>query len=176
MGHSFETVVVVVVSLLGIAYTVIQTFSLSISVEPKMKNFITIENKSKIALNTIIVYLFLLIGAIYYINEYYKAKSNLEKNIYLGFTIFCCVSLVIFLILLSLRVVKETYNAYYILDGKLFKLRLIEDDLVYLISIDSEHNMYIKNKEFLFENKHIILNKKELESYKNEHKYLFEDS
>ncbi|MBC1861632.1 hypothetical protein HBP63_11880 [Listeria welshimeri] len=172
MGDSIENILILSATILGISYTIIQVYTLVISVTPKMEVFITAENKSKLRLSKLIIYLLSFLGILFYDSEYNSVSSNVEKNVYFIFLLYFIVFIIIYSVAL---LIKFKYNAYYILNGRLFKLNLIEDDLVFLVSMDSNQELNIQKKEILFTNKHIILNKQEFKKYKIKHMYLFED-
>ncbi|MBC1602950.1 hypothetical protein HB903_13575 [Listeria welshimeri] len=172
MGDSIENILILSATILGISYTIIQVYTLVISVTPKMEVFITAENKSKLRLSKLIIYLLSFLGILFYASEYNSVSSNVEKNVYFIFLLYFIVFIIIYSVAL---LIKFKYNAYYILNGRLFKLNLIEDDLVFLVSMDSNQELNIQKKEILFTNKHVILNKQELKKYKIKHMYLFED-
>lgn len=161
MGDSIENILILSATILGISYTIIQVYTLVISVTPKMEVFITAENKSKLRLSKLIIYLLSFLGILFYASEYNSVSSNVEKNVYFIFLLYFIVFIIIYSVAL---LIKFKYNAYYILNGRLFKLNLIEDDLVFLVSMDSNQELNIQKKKFYSQINMLFLTNKNLKN------------
>ncbi|MBF2637502.1 hypothetical protein IBB56_00655 [Listeria welshimeri] len=161
MGDSIENILILSATILGISYTIIQVYTLVISVTPKMEVFITAENKSKLRLSKLIIYLLSFLGILFYDSEYNSVSSNVEKNVYFIFLLYFIVFIIIYSVAL---LIKFKYNAYYILNGRLFKLNLIEDDLVFLVSMDSNQELNIQKKKFYSQINMLFLTNKNLKN------------
>ncbi|HAC0715688.1 TPA_asm: hypothetical protein GYZ54_14290 [Listeria monocytogenes] len=169
------TLITIVVAILGIAYTVINSFVLWGSVGLKMKGFMSAETKGKLILNNVILYLILIVAIAYYISEFSKATEKSEK-IFLAFLIIIMVVAFLFAIILMIfNHVKRNYDVYYVISNKLYKLKHIENDILFLVSMTPKEEILLERKNFLFEHEHELLNTDDFNAKKKEMPDLFKD-
>lgn len=168
-------VITLVIGFLGLCYTVINSFYTWEAVGLKMKGFVSIENKVKLSLSNVIIFLIFLICIAYSIDA-----SNKVNNIWVQvFMIFMAIlfglMFLISIVVMITKNIRESCDVYYILSGKIYILKHIENDILLLESLSPNKKILLKNKAFLFKNKHLLLNGKDYNKFRKEKPFLFID-
>ncbi|MBF2477535.1 hypothetical protein [Listeria marthii] len=160
-------------TILGIVYTIINSFIIWNSVGKELKGFVSAKTKAILILNTIILYFMLVTIIAYYIFEFENNATEFEK---IMIAILITIMLVILIVAIPLLIYihgNGSYEVYYIISNKLYRLKYIENDILFLVSVTSRKNILLKDKNFLFENNHILLTSIEYRVKKKERPDLF---
>ncbi|EJD3280639.1 hypothetical protein PWJ44_002756 [Listeria monocytogenes] len=160
-------------AILGIVYTIINSFIIWDSVGMELKGFVSAKTKANLILSTIILSFMLIMIVAYYLFEFEKTSNEFEKTI-LVILISIMSTLTLFSIPLLIYIhARGGSEVYYILSNKLYRLKYIENDIIFLVSTTSKKDILLKDKTFLFENNHLLLTKNEYRAKRKERPDLF---
>ncbi|MGJ8729293.1 hypothetical protein ACRW9N_02375 [Listeria aquatica] len=170
-----EKIITVGAAFLGLAFTIINSFVIWDSVGLKLKGFVSVKSKSNLYMNNLIMYLILILMIVYFAIEYHETSERWEQYILFGLLVIWGLLLVISLFLLIYISVNRVSEVYYIISNKMYRLKHIENDIVFLVSMTPDEDVLLKDKTFLLKNEHEILNNAEYKKKKKEMPYLFKD-
>ncbi|EFS8542083.1 hypothetical protein KOL22_000603 [Listeria monocytogenes] len=112
-------------TILGIVYTVINSFIIWNSVGRELKGFVSAKTKAILILNTIILYFMLVTIIAFYIFEFENNATEFEK---IMIAILITIMLVILIVAIPLLIYihgNGSYEVYYIISKKLYRLKYI---------------------------------------------------
>ncbi|MBC1963750.1 hypothetical protein HCJ68_05070 [Listeria welshimeri] len=160
-------------AILGILYTIVNSFVIWNSVGMELKGFVSARTKAILILNMVILYLLLVLIIAYYLFEINKDISEFERTM-----ITILIAIMFFILMLAVPIllyihVSGNYNVYYIVSNKLYRLKYIENDILFLVSLTSNKKILLKDKNFLFENNHILLTRSHYRAKREERPDLF---
>lgn len=72
--------------------------------------------------------------------------------------------------------INGSYSVYFVIENKVYRLKYIENDILFLITTVGKGEVLLKEKSFLFCNSYKIFNSSEYENFKKERPDLFKKS
>ncbi|MCV27381.1 hypothetical protein ARK69_14695, partial [Listeria monocytogenes] len=122
-----------------------------------------------------IIFLIFLICIAYSIDASNKVNNIWEQVFMIFMAILFGLMFLISIVVMITKNIRESCDVYYILSGKIYILKHIENDILLLESLSPNKKILLKNKAFLFKNKHLLLNGKDYNKFRKEKPFLFID-
>lgn len=159
-------------AVLGVIFITTQSFYYYYQIKPKMKPFVSTELKSRYLIGFMLLLFFFLSMAIFS----YIISLNIKDDTVKPF--FRSISYVMLFLGLVLSILKwiedlKDPDCYYKIKGKMYRLQLVTDDCIFLVSENKEQQVIIKEKSFLFKNEHKLMTFYEVKRFKKRNKHLF---
>lgn len=161
------------VAFLGMLSIVIYSTIITVSVGLEIRGFVSAETKGKLIINNVLTYLGGILLVVFCYSNYATTSEGFEKDVWLALLITTIIGTSMIWIYICFFHAKNKCEIYYIVSNKLYKLKYIENDILFLVSMTSEKDIILKDRTFLFENNHLILNNAEYHAKKKERPDLF---